>query len=74
MFRSLNLSGRTLVDGPFFQPSDESQWIQIADIVAHAAYQAVIRRPGREFCRSWFEDSFCTRSAHNTPTITLAGD
>lgn len=54
--RSLNLSGRTLVGGPFFQPSDESQWIQIADIVAHVAYQAVIRRPGREFCWSWYED------------------
>ena len=56
LFRSLNLSGRQLVGEPFFQPSDQSQWIQIADIVAYTAFQSVARRPGREFCWTWYED------------------
>jgi hypothetical protein len=56
LFRSLDLSGRQLIAVPFFQPSDESQWIQIADMVAYAAYQSVIRRPGREFCWTWYEN------------------
>jgi Protein of unknown function (DUF3800) len=56
MFRSLNLSGRQLLMEPSFQKSDESQWIQIADIVAYTAYQSVARRPGKEFCWTWYED------------------
>ncbi len=56
LYSSLNLSGHQLVAGPFFQPSDESDWIQIADIVAYAAFQAVVKRPGREFCWTWYED------------------
>ncbi|WP_370376524.1 DUF3800 domain-containing protein [Catenulispora sp. GAS73] len=56
LFRGLDLSGRQLIGGPLFQPSDESQWVQIADIVAYTAFQSVIRRPGREFCWTWYED------------------
>jgi hypothetical protein len=56
IFRSLNLSGRQLVAGPYFEPSDQSQWIQIADMVAYAAFQSVIRRPSREYCWTWYED------------------
>lgn len=56
LFRSLNLSGQQLIAGPFFQPSYDSQWIQIADMVAYTAFQAVIKRPDRQFCWSWFED------------------
>lgn len=56
MFRSLNLSGRQLTVEPFFQPSDQSHWIQIADIVAYTAFQSVSRRPGKEFCWTWYED------------------
>src|SRR5262249_21774891 len=47
LVRSLNLSERYLIEGPFFKSSDESQWIQIADIVAYAAFQSVIKRPDR---------------------------
>lgn len=56
LFRSLGLSGKQLVSSPFFQPSHDSQWIQIADIVAFAAFQSVVKRPGREFCWTWYED------------------
>ena len=56
LFRMLNLSGRQLDVAPFFQSSDQSQWIQIADLVAHTAYQAVVRRPGKEFCWTWYQD------------------
>ena len=56
IYGSLNLSGHQLVAGPFFQPSDVSDWIQIADIVAYTAFQAVAKRPGKEFCWNWYED------------------
>lgn len=56
LYTSLNLSGRQLIAGPFFQPSDVSEWIQIADIVAYTAFQSVIKRPGKEFCWSWYTD------------------
>jgi len=56
LVRGLNLSGRQLIAGPFFEPSDLSQWIQMADIVAYAAYQSVVRRPGKEFCWTWYAD------------------
>lgn len=45
VFKAVNLSGRQLAAEPFFLPSDASQWIQIADIGAYTAYQAVARQP-----------------------------
>ena len=56
LFRSLSLSGQHLMTDPLFQPSSGSQWIQIADIVAFSAFQAVVKRPDREYCWTWFED------------------
>lgn len=54
--RSLRLATRNLVEDPFFQGSHLSQWVQIADLVAYAAYQSVLRAPGKELMWDWYPD------------------
>ena len=54
--RSLRLATRNLVEDPFFQGSHLSQWVQVADLVAHAAYQCVLRAPGKELMWEWYPD------------------
>ncbi|MFE2755853.1 DUF3800 domain-containing protein [Actinosynnema sp. NPDC059335] len=54
--RSLRLATRNLIEDPFFQGSHLSQWVQIADLVAYAAYQAVLRAPGKEPMWDWYSD------------------
>jgi hypothetical protein len=49
------LTGKHLVAGPFFEPSDLNQWIQIADIAAYTAYQAIIRQPTKRSWWCWYE-------------------
>jgi len=46
VYRSLNLSGQQLIAGPFFEPSYDSQWIQIADIVAYTAFSGFTKNKG----------------------------
>ncbi|WNV86701.1 DUF3800 domain-containing protein [Umezawaea sp. Da 62-37] len=52
--RNLKLDTRNLVEDPFFQGSHLSQWVQVADLVAYAAYQAVLRAPGKEIMWEWY--------------------
>lgn len=47
---------RNLVEDPFFQGSHLSQWVQVADLVAYAAYQSVLRAPGKELMWDWYPD------------------
>lgn len=54
--RGLELATRDLVEAPFFQGSHLSQWVQVADLVAYAAYQCVLRAPGKELMWDWYPD------------------
>ncbi len=54
--RSLRLATRNLVEDPFFQGSHLSQWVQVADLVAYAAYQCVLRAPGKEVMWDWYPE------------------
>lgn len=47
--RSLPIDTRSLIEDPAFQNSSRSQWVQIADLVAYAAYQSIALIPGKEF-------------------------
>ncbi|MGM1064229.1 DUF3800 domain-containing protein [Saccharothrix sp. Mg75] len=61
--RTLKLATRNLVEDPLFQGSHLSQWVQVADLVAYAAYQAVLRAPGKELMWDWYPEllgSTCT--------------
>lgn len=54
--RSLDLRSRRIVEDPLFQVSRRSQWIQMADLVAYAAYQSLLRQPSRRYCWTWYDD------------------
>lgn len=54
--RGLRLATRNLIEDPFFQGSHLSQWVQVADLVAYAAYQSVLRAPGKEVMWDWYPD------------------
>ena len=53
--RTLSLSRRHILEDPFFQDSRRSQWVQMADLVAYAVYQHLLRHPGKHFTWHWYE-------------------
>lgn len=52
--RDLKVESRRILEDPSFQHSHLSQWIQIADIVAYAAYQNVLALPEKRFAWKWW--------------------
>lgn len=52
--RELKLATRALVEDPLFQHSHQSQWVQIADLVAFVTYQHVLQAPNRSYAWSWY--------------------
>lgn len=52
--RELTLATRRILEDPWMQPAHTSQFIQIADLVAHAAFQAAVTNPDRAFMWSWY--------------------
>jgi hypothetical protein len=55
MHRELDISARRIVEDPWMRDARESQWPQIADFVAHTAFQAIVRVPNRAFLWEWYE-------------------
>ncbi|WP_371440361.1 hypothetical protein [Brachybacterium sp. SW0106-09] len=49
------LARRSLLEDPAFQNSARSQWAQVADLVAYAGYQSILRIPEKELAWSWCE-------------------
>lgn len=45
----LNLATRSLVEDPMFRHSPGSQWVQLADATAYAAYQHLLRHETKRF-------------------------
>lgn len=56
--RELPLVSRRILEDPWLQGSHDSQFIQVADLVAHAALQSVARTPQRTFMWEWFPERF----------------
>jgi hypothetical protein len=56
--RSLAQDERRLIEDPFFVDSQANQWIQMADIVAYTAFQAVARQESRSFMWNWHSEFF----------------
>jgi hypothetical protein len=54
--RSLELKTRRIIEDPLMQSSRHSQLIQMADLVAHAAFQHEARDPDRRFMWDWYPD------------------
>ncbi len=55
MHRELDIATRRIVEDPWMRGARESQWPQVADFVAHTAFQAVVRAPNRAFLWEWYE-------------------
>ncbi|MGC5660178.1 DUF3800 domain-containing protein [Micromonospora sp. WMMD723] len=52
--RSLKLAHRNVIEDPLFQHSHRSQWVQMADLTAYAAYQSLIKVPAKRFAWDWY--------------------
>ncbi|WP_440901593.1 DUF3800 domain-containing protein [Actinosynnema sp.] len=52
--RALDLKTRRIIDDPNFQGSYLNQWVQVADLIAYAAYQHVLRTPSKEAAWEWY--------------------
>jgi hypothetical protein len=55
MHRELDIATRRIVEDPWMRDARESQWPQVADFVAHTAFQAIVRTPSRAFMWEWYE-------------------
>lgn len=53
--RDLKLATRSLIEDPLFQHSHHSQWVQMADLVAYAAYQRLARIKAKAHMWGWYE-------------------
>jgi hypothetical protein len=60
--RALALRTRHIIEDPLMQSSRHSQLIQMADLVAHAAFQHQVGNPEKRFMWDWYptllQDSF----------------
>lgn len=65
--RELKLAGRHIIEDPLFQYSHRSQWVQMADMVAYAAYQHLARYRGKEFAWSWYERHLMPHDVNGGP-------
>lgn len=52
--RRLKLATRSLIEDPMFQHSHGSQWVQLADTTAYAAYQHLLRHEMKRFAWGWY--------------------
>jgi hypothetical protein len=56
--RNLPLDSRRIIEDAWLQESHSNQFIQVADLVVHAAFQSVVRQPARAFMWDWYPDRF----------------
>lgn len=52
--RRLKLEHRRIIEDPLFQGAHQSQWIQMADLVAWTTYQSLLLHPGKRFAWDWY--------------------
>ncbi|MGW4804611.1 DUF3800 domain-containing protein [Kitasatospora sp. NPDC004272] len=54
--RDLKLHSRRVIEDGWLQPAHASQLVQMADLVAHVAYQSTRRKPSRKFMWDWYRE------------------
>ncbi len=53
--RRMKLEDRSIIEDPVFQDSGRSQFVQMADLTAWTAYQAVQKRPTKPYAKGWYD-------------------
>ncbi|GAA1616360.1 hypothetical protein GCM10009789_82930 [Kribbella sancticallisti] len=53
--RNLKLADRRLIEDPIFHASHASQPVQMADVIAWTANQALLKHPGKKRCWGWYD-------------------
>ena len=67
--RQLKLSSRAIIEDPGFQPAHESQFVQVADLVAYVSYQHLLASPHRTWAHPWFPAYL--QAAHRAPPLQV---
>ena len=52
--RKLDIESRALLEDPSFQSASGNQWVQLADMLAYSAYEAVVRLEEKRFAWDWY--------------------
>jgi len=65
--RNLKLASRNIIEDPLFQAAHRSQWIQMADLVAWAAYQSILQNPKKQFAWNWYKTHLGTCDVNGGP-------
>jgi len=68
--RRLPLASRRLLEDPLYQRSHSTQLIQMADLVAFAGYQSLLRAPEKRFAWDWYTTFLTSRDPRGQP-LTL---
>lgn len=66
--RGLKLDQRRIIEDPLFQDSHRSQWVQMADLVAWSAYQALARQPAKRFAWDWYDQHLLPGDVNSGPS------
>jgi hypothetical protein len=65
--RRMKLQDRSIIEDPLFQASHRSQTIQMADLVAWTAYQAIQQHPAKTFAWHWYDKHLRTADLNGAP-------
>lgn len=65
--RTLPLKTRHLLEDPLYQRSHSSQLIQIADLIAFAGYQSLLRHPEKNFAWQWYGSYLAAKDVNSGP-------
>jgi hypothetical protein len=65
--RNLKLDTRRILEDPYFQSSNVSQWVQMADLVAWTTYQSILKFPGKEIPAGWYDKHLRARDINGGP-------
>jgi len=65
--RRLPLASRRLLEDPLYQRSHSTQLIQMADLVAFAGYQSLLRAPEKRFAWDWYTTFLASRDPRAQP-------
>ena len=65
--RSLPLDPRHIIEDPMLHDSRQSQWVQMADLVAYTVFCHLNRHPGNQFAWEWYVDYLAPRDCHYGP-------